>query len=68
MGDIATDRGAGLPAGASPGRQVPRPDLPEVDFDWDESAWRQIGGRFLDVAVAAMTDWEGRRPTPDASV
>jgi glutamate/tyrosine decarboxylase-like PLP-dependent enzyme len=68
LGDIATDRGAGLPADASPGQQVPRPDLPEIDFDWDESTWRHIGGRFLDLSVAAMTDWEGRRPTPDTSV
>ncbi len=68
MGEQGTRGEAGAPTGRSPGAQVPRPDLPEVDFDWDESTWRHIGGRFLDLAVAATTDWEGRRPTPDASV
>ena len=68
MGEIAPGRGDGLPADPPPGTQVPRPDLPDVDFDWDESTWRRIGGRFLDLTVAASTDWEGRRPTPDASV
>jgi aromatic-L-amino-acid decarboxylase len=68
LGDHGTRRDTGLPAGKSSGTQIPRPDLPDVDFDWDETTWRRIGGRFLDLTVAATTDWEGRRPTPDASV
>ncbi len=47
---------------------VERPNLPEVDFDWDEDTWRATGQRFLDLAIAATSDWDGRRPTPEASV
>ncbi len=47
---------------------VPRPELPEVDFDWDRATWERIGRRMLDFAVDATSDWEDRRPTPDALV
>jgi len=42
-----------------------RPELPEIEFDFDEQTWRRVGERFLEVAIAASTDWGRRRPTPD---
>jgi glutamate/tyrosine decarboxylase-like PLP-dependent enzyme len=45
-----------------------RPQLPDVDFDWDASAWRRAGQRLLDLAVAASTGWEKRPPAPQSDV
>jgi glutamate/tyrosine decarboxylase-like PLP-dependent enzyme len=42
-----------------------RPELPEIEFDFDDETWRRVGERFLEVAIAASTDWDRRRPTPD---
>ena len=36
-----------------------------VQFDWHEADWRDAGLRALDIAVAASTDWDGRRPSPE---
>jgi aromatic-L-amino-acid decarboxylase len=35
-----------------------------VGFDWDETAWREAGNQALDVAAAASTNWQSRRPSP----
>jgi aromatic-L-amino-acid decarboxylase len=51
----------------SPAAGVARPDLPDVDFDFDEATWRRVGQRFLDIAINASTGWDGRPPAPDAS-
>lgn len=45
---------------------VARPDLPSVDFDFDDATWRRVGERFMDLAIQASTGWEGRRPAPTA--
>lgn len=45
---------------------VARPDLPEVDFDFDQATWRRVGERFLDLAIEASTGWTSRLPAPDA--
>jgi glutamate/tyrosine decarboxylase-like PLP-dependent enzyme len=47
---------------------VPRPNLPDADFDWDEATWQRVGQRFLKLAVTATTGWDERRATPEASV
>jgi len=44
-----------------------RPDLPEVDFDFDGVTWRRIGERFLDLAIDVSTGWQRRAPGPAAS-
>jgi glutamate/tyrosine decarboxylase-like PLP-dependent enzyme len=44
-----------------------RPDLPEIDFDFDDATWRRIGERFLDLAIEVSTGWEGKVPAPAAS-
>ena len=46
---------------------VTRPDLPEADFDFDETTWRRIGERFLDLVIAVSTGWERKVPGPAAS-
>jgi len=44
-----------------------RPDLPEVDFDFDDATWRRIGERFLDLAIDVSTGWERKVPAPAVS-
>ena len=34
-------------------------------FDWDEAAWTEASQRLLKVVVAASTEWENRRPSPE---
>jgi glutamate/tyrosine decarboxylase-like PLP-dependent enzyme len=34
-------------------------------MDWDDAAWLEAGGRFLEVATRASTDWDARRPSPE---
>lgn len=46
---------------------VMRPDLPEVDFDFDDATWRRIGERFLDLAIDVSTGWQRRAPAPAVS-
>jgi aromatic-L-amino-acid decarboxylase len=67
LAEVSTGRGFVLPVDPATGEQIQRPDLPEVDFDWDEGTWHRIGERVLDLAVDAATDWDRRRPTPGAS-
>lgn len=42
-----------------------RPELPAADFDWSPEKWRQEGRRLLDLAIAASTGWDERRPAPE---
>jgi len=44
-----------------------RPDLPDVDFDWDQEAWDRAGKRAVQLAARMSTDWERRRPGTVAS-
>ncbi len=50
------DRVAGLRRGV---------EQPPSGFDWDEATWNDAGQRLLKVAVAASTEWESRRPSPE---
>lgn len=36
-------------------------------FDWGPKEWEKAGRQALDLATAASTRWEGRRPAPTAS-
>jgi aromatic-L-amino-acid decarboxylase len=65
--DSMAGRGTSVPGGGSNVAAIEPPDLPEIEFDWDEATWERLGRRFLDLAVAATSRWEERRPTPDAS-
>ena len=44
-----------------------RPDLPEVDFDFDDVTWRRVGERFLDLAIDVSTGWQRRAPAAAVS-
>ncbi len=44
-----------------------RPELPEVDFDFDDGTWRRVGERFLDLAIDVSTGWQRRAPAPAVS-
>jgi aromatic-L-amino-acid/L-tryptophan decarboxylase len=44
-----------------------RPELPEVDFDFEDATWRHIGERFLDLAIDVSTGWERKVPGPAVS-
>jgi aromatic-L-amino-acid decarboxylase len=46
---------------------VTRPDLPEVDFDFDDATWRRFGERFLDLAIDVSTGWERKVSGPAVS-
>lgn len=62
---MTSDRGS-LPTG--PHRSVARPELPSigVDVDFDADAWRELGARFLELAIDASTGWEVRQPGANA--
>jgi aromatic-L-amino-acid decarboxylase len=47
--------------------EVERPELPDVTFDWDSSAWADAGRQALELAVEVSTKWDGRRPGPESS-
>jgi aromatic-L-amino-acid decarboxylase len=69
-GSVVVDRigqGTAVPGAGASVADIEPPDLPDVEFDWDEVTWERLGRRFLDLAVAATSRWEERRPTPDAS-
>ena len=34
-------------------------------FDWDSETWREATSRMAGVVIAASTDWEKRRPSPE---
>jgi aromatic-L-amino-acid decarboxylase len=68
LGDNVTGVAGPLAENHPTGSQVQRPDLPDIDFDWDEATFRRLGQRFLDLAFAATSGWDDRRPTPDTSV
>jgi aromatic-L-amino-acid decarboxylase len=67
VGDPMTGQGTSVPGAGTSVAGVEPPDLPDIEFDWDEATWERMGSRFLDLAVAATSKWEERRPTPDAS-
>lgn len=46
---------------------VKRPDLPDVDFDWDEATWRRAGTRAVQMAARIAGNWERRRPGTEAT-
>jgi aromatic-L-amino-acid/L-tryptophan decarboxylase len=46
---------------------IERPQLPDIEFDWDASTWRRIGERAVDLVIEASSDWDHRRPAPAAS-
>lgn len=40
-------------------------EKPPAGFDFDEAAWLEAGERMLQVAAAASTGWDKRRPSPE---
>lgn len=48
-------------------RNVARPDLPLVSFDWDPETWEKSAKQAVELAVDVSTGWERRRPGPEES-
>lgn len=46
--------------------RVQRPELPAIAIDFDEREWRDVGGRMLELAIDASTEWQERPPTANA--
>lgn len=44
-----------------------RPDLPGIDFDWDQATWQRAGMRAVQMAARIAGDWEDRRPGTEAT-
>ncbi len=42
--------------------EVVRPNLPEVNFDWDPEMWGQAARRAVQLAIDVSTGWERHRP------
>ncbi len=47
--------------------EVERPDLPEVNFDWDPETWEKAARRAVEAAIDVSTGWERRRPGPEGT-
>ena len=43
---------------------VERPDLPDIDFDWDARTWHRVGEQAVELVMRASTDWDHRPPAP----